>query len=146
MQLEKDTVHKAISAHGVRKRYRDFKTAVLQVLNARKQKPPRLSPFALDEPDMFWVQTTIQMHEGGTLPFSELPGMHPRVYTFDKFLEISQREEGSQLKGTALRVAQYVVGTLELEAKRRPGTMKLYIDNEPFWLTMEAFTAAIHPP
>ena len=68
--------------------------------------------------------------------------MHPRVYSFDKFWEIQQREEGSQLRGTALGVAQYVVGTLELESKRKTGTMKMFIENEPFWLNMEAFKAA----
>ena len=91
---------------------------------------------------MFWVQTTIQLHEEGTLPFSELPGMHPRVYSFDKFWEVPKREEGAQLNGNALGVAQYVAGTLELERKRKIGTMKMHIDNEPFWLNMEAFKAA----
>ena len=142
VQLEKDSVHKAIQEHGTRKRYSDFKTSVLQVLNAKKQTPPRTSTFALAGPDVYWVQTTIQIHEGGTLPLSELPGMHPRLYTFDKFWEIPKREEGSQLKGIALGVAQYVVGTLELESKRKAGTMKPYIDNEPLWLHMEVVEAA----
>ena len=38
---------------------------------------------------------------------------------FDKFWEIPKREEGSQLKGIALGVAQYVVGTLELEEQEK---------------------------
>ena len=108
----------------------------------KKQKPPKMSPFASNGEDVFWVQTTIQLHEEGTLPFSELPGMHPRVYSFDKFWEIPKREEGSQLKGNALGVAQYVAGTLELESKRKAGTMKMHIDNEPVWLNTEAFKAA----
>ena len=35
-----------------------------------------------------------------------------------------------------------MVGTFDLESKRKAGTMKPYIDNEPFWLNMEAFKAA----
>ena len=68
--------------------------------------------------------------------------MYPRLYTFDKFWEIPRRQEGYQLKGVALGVAQYVVGTFELESKRRAATMKSYVENEPFWLNMEVFMAA----
>ena len=142
IKLGKDTVHKAILEHGTRKRYSDFKVSVLQVLNARKQTPPKATPFALAGPDVYWIQTTIQLHEEGTLPFSELPGMYPRLYTFDKFWEIPRRQEGYQLKGIALGVAQYVVGTFDLESKRKAATMKPYVDNEPFWLNMEVFKAA----
>ena len=92
VQLGKDTVHRAIYEHGIRKRYGEFKAAVLQVLNAPKQKPPKSSPFALCGPDVCWVQTTMQLHEGGTTSFSELPGMHPRTCTFDKFWEIPKRD------------------------------------------------------
>ena len=68
----KDTPHKAIFQHGVRKRYTDYKVCVLQVLEAGKQIPPQDSPFALDGGDTYWVQTTMQINEDGTLPFSEL--------------------------------------------------------------------------
>ena len=67
--------------------------------------------------------------------------MYPRLYQFDKFWEIPRREEGAQLKGSALGVAQYVAGTLELETKRMTSTMKLVVENEPFWLNMETFKA-----
>ena len=68
--------------------------------------------------------------------------MYPRLYAFDKFWDIPRRQEGRQLDGVALGVAQYVVGTFELEMKRRAATVKAYVDNEPFWLNMEAFKAA----
>ena len=134
--------HKAICEYGVRSRYTDYRICVLQVLNARKQTPPKGTPFASEGPDVYWVQTTMQLHEDGSLPFSELPGMYPRLYTFDKFWDIPRRQEGRQLNGVALGVAQYVVGTFELEMKRRAATVKPYVDNEPFWLNMEAFKAA----
>ena len=119
-------VHKAINEHGIRKRYTDYRICVLQVLNAGKQAPPPASPFALQGVDTYWVQTTLQLHEDGSLPFSELPGMFPSL----------------QLKGITLGVAQYVVGTFELDLKKKIGTMKPYIDNEPFWFNVEAFRAA----
>ena len=53
-----------------------------------------------------------------------------------------RRQEGRQLNGVALGVAQYVFGTFELEMKRRAATVKPYVDNESFWLSMEAFKAA----
>ena len=134
-------VHKAIAEHGIRKRHTDYKICVLQVLNAGKQAPPPASPFALDGGDTYWVQTTMQLHEDGSIPFSELPGMFPSLYTFDTFWEIPRRQEGQQLTGITLGVAQYVVGTFELESKKA-ATMKSYIDNEPFWFNMEAFRAA----
>ena len=142
IKLVKDTIHKAILEHGTRKRYSDFKVSVLQVLNARRQIPPRGTPFALDAAEAYWVQTTMKLNEDGSLPFSELPGMYPRLYNFDKFWEIPRRQEGYQLKGIALGVAQYVVGTFELESKRKAATMKSYVDNEPFWLNTEVFRAA----
>ena len=142
IKLGKDTVHKAILEHGTRKRYSDFKVTVLQVLNARRQLPPRASPFALAGQETYCVQTTIQLNEDSALPFSELPGMYPRLYTFDKFWEIPRRQEGYQLKGIALGVAQYVVGTFDLESKRKAATMKSYVDNDPFWLNAEVFKAA----
>ena len=83
--------HKSTSEHGTRKRYTDYKICVLQVLNAGKQTPPPASPFALDGGDAYWVQTTMQLHEDGSLPFSELPGMFPSLYTFDTFWEIPRR-------------------------------------------------------
>ena len=46
------------------------------------------------------------------------------------------------MRGITLGVAQYIVGTFELEFKKTPGTTKTYIDKEPFWLNMEAFRAA----
>ena len=138
--------HKAIAEHGTRKRYTDYKICVLQVLNAGKQTPPPASPFALDGGDTYWVQpavqTTMQLHEDGSLPFSELPGMFPSLYSFDTFWEIPRRQEGQQLKGITLGVAQYVVGTFELEFRKKAATTKLYIENEPFWFNMEAFRAA----
>ena len=91
--------HKAINEHGTRKRYTDYKICVLQVMEARRQIPPPASPFALDGGDAYWVQTTMQLHEDGSLPFSELPGMFPSLYTFDTFWEIPRRQEGQQLKG-----------------------------------------------
>ena len=130
-------VHKAIHEHGIRKRYTDYKICVLQVLNAGKQAPPPSSPFALQGVDTYWVQTTMQLHEDGSLPFSELPGMFPSLYTFDTFWEIPRRAEGQQLKGITLGVAQYVVRTFELDFKKKTGTMKPYVDNEPFWFNME---------
>ena len=69
-------------------------------------------------PDVYWVQTTMQLREGGTLPFSELLGMRPRTYTFDKFWEIQKGEANTQLKGFALGVAQRVVGLLDLQYKK----------------------------
>ena len=138
----KDNPHKAISEHGIRKKYTDYKVCVLQVLEAAKQTPPPASPFALDGGETFWVQTTIQVNEDGTLPFSELPGMFPCLYTFDTFWEIPKRIEGQQLRGVTLGVAQYIVGTFELEFQKRPGTTKTYIEKEPPWLNVEAFRAA----
>ena len=88
------------------------------------------------------MQTTIQLNEDGTLPFAELPGMFPSLYTFDTFWEVPKRIEGQALRGITLGVAQYVVGTLELEFKKKPGTSRTYIDKEPFWLNPEAFRAA----
>ena len=140
LKLSKE--HKAICEYGVRSRYTDLKICVLQVLNARKQTPPRGTPFASEGPDVYWVQTTMQLHEDGSLPFPELPGMYPRLYTFDKFWDIPRRQEGRQLNGVALGVAQYVAGTFELEVKRRAATVKPYVDNESCWLSMEAFKAA----
>ena len=123
-------------------RYTDFKICVLQVLNARRQLPQRGTPFASECEETYWVQTTMRLHEDGSLPLSELPGMYPRLYTFDQFWDIPRRQEGQQLKGVTLGVAQYVVGTFELESKRRAATTKSYVDKEPFWLNMEAFKAA----
>ena len=142
IRLAGDPIHEAIQEHGTRKRYSNFKVSVLQVLKSKKQTPAKATPYALSGPGTYWVQTTMQLHEDGALPFSELPGMHPRVYTFDKFWEIPRRKEGTQLKGVPLGVAQYVLGTFDLESKRKIGTMKSYIDNEPFWLNMEVFKAA----
>ena len=56
--------------------------------------------------------------------------MHPQTCTFDK------------LRGIAPGVAQYVVGLFDLQCNRRPGTMKMVLENEPSWLNMEAFKAA----
>ena len=81
----KDNPHKAIHEYGIRRRFTDYKVCVLQVLEAGKQTPPQGSPFALDGPETYWVQTTIQLNEDGTLPFAELPGMFPSLYTFDTF-------------------------------------------------------------
>ena len=134
--------HIPIWENGVRSRYTDYKVCVLQAMNARKQTPRRGTPFTLQGADTNWVQTTLQLHEDGSLPFSELPGMYPRLYTFDKFWDIPRRKEGRQLEGVALGVAQYVVGTFELDMKRRAATVKAYVDNEPFWLNMEAFKEA----
>ena len=135
-------VHRAINEHGTRKRYTDDKICVLQVLNAGKQAPPPTSPFALEGPDTYWVQTTMKLHEDASLPFSELPGMFPSLYTFDTFWEIPRRQEGQQLKGITLGVAQYIVGTFELDFRKKAATMKSHIENEPFWVNMEAFRAA----
>ena len=60
----KDNPHKAIHEYGVRRRFTD----------------------------PYWVQTTIQLNEDGTLPFAELPGMLPSLYTFDTFWEIPKRD------------------------------------------------------
>ena len=106
----------------------------LQVLEAGKQTPPPGSPFSACGPDTYWVQTTIQLNEDGTLPFAELPGMLPSLYTVDTFWEIPRRTDGQPLRGITLGVAQYVVGTLELETKKKPGTSKTFVENEPFWL------------
>ena len=138
----KDNPHKAIKDFGIRRRFTDYKVCILQVLEAGKQTPPPGSPFTLDGPDTYWVQTTIQLNEDGTLPFAELPGMFPSLYTFDTFWEIPNRTDGQALRGITLGVAQYVVGTLELEFKKRPGTSKTFIEKEPFWLNPEAFRAA----
>ena len=81
----KDNPHKAIHEYGTRRRFTDYKVCVLQVLESGKQTPPPGSPFTLDGPDTYWVQTTIQLNEDGTLPFAELPGMLPSLYTFDTF-------------------------------------------------------------
>ena len=140
LKLSKE--HAAIWEFGVRSRYTDYKICVIQAMNAKKQTPPRGTPFTLDGPDTYWVQTKMLLHEEGTLPFSELPGMYPRLYTFNKFWDIPRRQEGRQLEGVALGVAQYVVGTFELDMKRRAATVKAYVDKEPFWLNMEAFKAA----
>ena len=115
---------------------------MLQVLSASKQTPYPATPFAIKGEDTHWVQTTMQLHDDGSLPFSELPGMFPRLYTFDKFWEVPTRQEGQQLKGVTLGVAQYVVGTFELENKKKTATMKTYVENEPYWLNMETFKAA----
>ena len=64
------------------------------------------------------------------------------LYTFDTFWEIAKRVEGQQLRGITLGVAQYVVGTFELEVKKKAGTSTAFIENEPFWLNPEAFRAA----
>ena len=138
----KENPHKAIMEHGIRRRYTDYKVCILQVLESGKQTPPPGSPFTLDGPDTYWVQTTIQLNEDGTLPFAELPGMYPSLYTFDTFWEIPRRTDGLALKGITLGVAQYVVGTLDLEFRKKPGTSKTYIEKEPFWLNPEAFRAA----
>ena len=111
---------------------------MLQAMNA----PPRGTPLTKQGPDTYWVQTTMLLHDDGSLPFSELPGMYPQLYTFDKFWDIPRRQEGRQLEGVALGIAQCVVGTFELDMKRRAATVKAYVDNEPFWLNMEAFRAA----
>ena len=66
IKLAKDTFHKAILEHGTRKRYSDFKVSVLQVLNAKKQTPPRATPFALPGQEVYGVQTTMQLHEDGS--------------------------------------------------------------------------------
>ena len=68
--------------------------------------------------------------------------MFPSLYTFDTFWEIPKRIEGQQLRGITLGVAQYVVGTFELEVKKKAGTTKTFIEKEPFWLNPEAFRAA----
>ena len=138
----KDNPHKAIFEHAIRRRYTDYKVCVLQMLEAGKQTPLPDSPFALDGGDTYWVQTTMQINEDGNLPFSELPGMFPSLYTFDTFWEIPKRIEGQQLRGITLGVAQYVVGTFELEFKKKAGTTKTFIEKEPFWLNPEAFRAA----
>ena len=138
----KDNPHRAISEHGIRRRYTDYKICVLQVLEAGKQTPLPDSPFALDGGDSYWVQTTMQLNEDGNLSFSELPGMFPSLYTFDTFWEIPKRVEGQQLRGITLGVAQYIVGTFELEVKKKAGTTKTFIEKEPFWLNPEAFRAA----
>ena len=98
----KDNPHKAILEHGKGRRYTDYKVSVLQVLEAGEQTPPQDSPFALDGPDTYWVQTTVQIKEDGTLPFAELPGMFPSLYTFDTFWEISKRTDGQPLKSITL--------------------------------------------
>ena len=72
----------------------------------------------------------------------ELPGMFPSLYTFDTFWEIPKRTDGQPLRGITLGVAQYVVGTFELEFKKKPGTSKTFVEKEPFWLNPEAFRAA----
>ena len=87
----KDNPHKAIFEHGTRRRYTDYKVCILQVLEAAKQTPPPASPFALDGGEAYWVQTTIQVNDDSHLPFSELPGMFPSLYTFDTFWEIPIR-------------------------------------------------------
>ena len=138
----KDNPHKAIKEYGIRRRFTDYKVCVLQVLEAGKQVPPQGSPFALDGPDTYWVQTTMQLNEDGTLPFAELPGMFPSLYTFDTFWEIPKRVDALPLKGISLGVAQYIVGTFELEFKKKPGTSKTFVEKEPFWLNPEAFRAA----
>ena len=138
----KDNPHKAIQEYGIRRRFTDYKVCILQVLESGKQNPPPGSPFTLDGPDTYWVQTTIQLNEDGTLPFAELPGMFPRLYTFDTFWEIPKRVDGQALRGITLGVAQYVVGTFELEFKKKPGTSKTFVEKEPFWLNPEAFRAA----
>ena len=56
-----------------------------EAMNAKKQTPPRGTPFTKQGPDTYWVQTTMLLLEDGSLPFSELPGMYPQLYTFDKF-------------------------------------------------------------
>ena len=138
----KDNPHKAILEYGIRRRFTDYKVCVLQVLESGKQTPPPGSPFTLDGPDTYWVQTTIQLNDDGTLPFAELPGMLPTLYTFDTFWEIPKRTDGQPLRGITLGVAQYVVGTFELEFKKKPETSKTFVDKEPFWLNPEAFRAA----
>ena len=122
---------KAICAHGTRRRYTDYKICVLQVLSASKQTPPPATPFALDGGETYWVQTTMKLHDDGSLPFSELPGMFPRLYSFDKFWEIPRRQEGQQLMGVTLGVAQYIVGTFELEIKKRAASTKVYEEMSP---------------
>ena len=134
----KDNPHKAILEYGIRRRFTDYKVCILQVLESGKQNPPPGSPFTLDGPDTYWVQTTIQLNEDGTLPFAELPGMFPTLYTFDTFWEIPKRIDGQALRGITLGVAQYVVGTFELEFKKKPGTSKTFVEKEPFWLNPEA--------
>ena len=116
---------------------------MLQVLEAGKQTPRyKIHLLHWMEPDTYWVQTTIQLNEDGTLPFAELPGMFPSLYTFDTFWEIPKRIDGQPLRGITLGVAQYVVGTFELEFKKKPGTSKTFIEKEPFWLNPEVFRAA----
>ena len=122
----------------------DYKICVLQVLSASKQTPPPATPFAIEGEDTYWVQTTMQLHEDGSLPFSELPGMFPRLYTFDKFWEIPRRQEGQQLKGVTLGVAQYVVGTFELENKKKTATMKTYVENEHISALVEHLYSVKH--
>ena len=129
--------HAAIWELGVRSRYTDNKVCVLQAMNAKKQTPPRGTPSTSQGPDTYWVQTAILLQEDGSLPFSELPGMYPRLYTFDKFWDIPRRPEGRQLEGVALGVAQHVVGTFELDMKRRAATVKAYVDNEPLMILVE---------
>ena len=138
----KDNPHKAIQEYGIRRRFTDYKVCILQVLESGKQSPPPGSRFTLDGPDTYWVQTTIQLNEDGTLPFEELPGMFPSLYKFDTFWEIPKRLDGQPLRGITLGVAQYVVGTLELEFRKKPGTSKTFVEKEPFWLNPEAFRAA----
>ena len=138
----KDNPHKAIHEYGIRRRFTDYKVCILQVLESGKQSPPPGSPFTLDGPDTYWVQTTIQLNEDGTLPFEELPGMFPSLYKVDTFWEIPKRVDGQPLRGITLGVAQYVVGTLELEFRKKPGTSKTFVEKGPFWLNPEAFRAA----
>ena len=68
--------------------------------------------------------------------------MLPSLYTFDTLWEIPKRVDGQQLRGITLGVAQYVVGTFELEFKKKAGTSKTFVEKEPFWLNPEAFRAA----
>ena len=65
----KDPIHKAIREFGTRRRYTDYKICVLQVLSASKQTPHPSTPFANEGEDTYWVQTTMQLHEDGSLPF-----------------------------------------------------------------------------
>ena len=64
--------HAPIWEYGVRSRYTDYKNCVIQAMNAKKQTPPTGTPFALDGEDTYWVQTTMLLHEDGTLPCSTI--------------------------------------------------------------------------
>ena len=103
-----------------------------------RQYPEKGTPFAKHGTQEYWIQTTLELHPDGTIPFSELPGVHPRMYTFARYWDIPKSDTGTPLRGKALGlgVAQYVVGELGLQKK--VGSDKTMVENEPSWLNMEA--------